>query len=300
MTQTTIAAAPPFIRPDRGDRGWPAYVLPALLVALALTIYPVGSLIWTSLTKQGFDGNSFVGLDNYFALFRMPRFSLIVGNTVVWTLGTTIGAIVLGCIAALALQHKRVVLPGLWRSLLLLPWIVPQVASATIWKWFYSTEFGFLNHMLMQVGIIGQPVSWLTQPEIVMGAVATIQIWGTFPFVMLMVSAGLQTVDESVLEAARLDGATPWQEFVDIILPSLRGVLFIVSLIVVVWALNSFTTIWVMTQGGPAGRTSIFSIYIYELFRNFDLNRSAAASVLLLVVSLIFAVAYMLRIGKQR
>ena len=286
------------LRTDK-DGEWAPFVLPALFVSVLLTVYPVGSLVWTSLTNIGPDGVQFVGFANYVELFQMPRFARILGNTIVWTLLTTLGALILGCVAAVALEHRAVVLPGVWRAILLLPWIVPQVASATTWKWFYSSEFGMLNHMLMTVGIIDAPVAWLSSALVVLPAVALVQIWSTFPFVMLMVSAGLQSVDEAVLEAARLSGAGPWQEFRDIVVPSLRGVLFIVSLVIVVWALNSFTIIWVITQGGPAGRSSIFSIYVYESFRNFDLHRSAAASVILLVASLIFAIAYMARLRRQ-
>ena len=286
------------LRTDK-DGEWAPFVLPALFVSVLLTVYPVGSLVWTSLTNIGPDGVQFVGFANYVELFQMPRFARILGNTIVWTLLTTLGALILGCVAAVALEHRAVFLPGVWRAILLLPWIVPQVASATTWKWFYSSEFGMLNHMLMTVGIIDAPVAWLSSALVVLPAVALVQIWSTFPFVMLMVSAGLQSVDEAVLEAARLSGAGPWQEFRDIVVPSLRGVLFIVSLVIVVWALNSFTIIWVITQGGPAGRSSIFSIYVYESFRNFDLHRSAAASVILLVASLIFAIAYMARLRRQ-
>ena len=290
----------PIVRLRPGDDGgWAPFVLPALIVSVLLTVYPVSSLIWTSLTNLGPDGTEFVGLANYVELFRMPRFAMILGNTILWTALTTLGALILGCVAAVALEHRAVVFPGLWRSIFLLPWIVPQVASATTWKWFYSSEFGMLNHMLMTGGIVDAPVAWLSSAFVVLPAVALVQIWSTFPFVMLMVSAGLQSVDQSALEAARLSGAAPWQEFRDIVVPSLQGVLFIVSLVIVVWALNSFTIIWVITQGGPAGRSSIFSIYVYESFRNFDLHRSAAASVVLLVASLIFAIAYMARLRRQ-
>ncbi len=273
-------------------------MLPALGVSLLLTLYPIGSVLWSSLTADTESGTRFAGFANYVSLFRTPRFGDIVLNTVIWTVATTAGALVVGIIAAIALQHKMILLRGAWRSVLLLPWIAPQVASATIWKWLYSSDFGMLNQTLIQLHILAKPISWLSRADTVLPVLVLVQIWGTFPFVMLMVSAGLQTIDESVLEAARLDGANRRQELFYFVLPALRNVLFIVSLIVIVWALNSFATIWVITQGGPAGHSSIFSIYIYESFRSFDLHRSAAASVLLLIASFTFAAAYVLRIRK--
>jgi multiple sugar transport system permease protein len=116
---------------------------------------------------------------------------------------------------------------------------------------------------------------------------------------MLMVSAGLQSIDGSVLDAARVDGAGWFSEAVHIILPALRNVMFIVTLILVVWALNSLIAIWILTQGGPAGATSTMPIYIYSAFRDFNLSAASAASCLLLAVSLLFAGIYVLRVTKE-
>lgn len=278
---------------------WVPAVLPGVLVAVILTTYPSYSLIKTSLFNWTDDGFAFVGLQNFVDLMGRPRTPLYLWNTTIWTMMTTLGALFLGIVAALALQARGVVAKGLIRSLLLLPWIVPQVAAAVVWKWFYSTEFGMLNHMLQSAGLASGPINWLTDPALALPATAMLQIWATFPFVMLMVSAGLQTVDESQLEAARIDGASPWGELVHVVLPSLKGVLFIVTLIIVVWALNSFTFIWLLTQGGPAGTTSILPIYVYVSFRDFDLPASAAASVLLLAVSLLFAAIYVWRVARE-
>jgi multiple sugar transport system permease protein len=234
---------------------WMPFVLPGVTVAVLLTVYPTYSVVSASLFGDTPKGRAFVGLDNFAALFRLPRMEAYLWNTFLWVVITSTGALVLGVVGAFALQVRGIGLRGLLRSLLVLPWIVPHVAAAIVWKWFYSSEFGMLNHVLQSIGVIKEPLNWLSDPGLALGATAVLQIWGTFPFVMLMVSAGLQSIDGSVLDAARVDGAGWFSEAVYIILPALRNVMFIVTLILVVWALNSLIAIWILTQGGPAGAT---------------------------------------------
>jgi multiple sugar transport system permease protein len=278
---------------------WTPFVLPGVAVAVLLTVYPTYSVVSASFFGDTAKGNGFVGLDNFAALFRQPRMELYLWNTFLWVVITSTGALVLGVVGAFALEVRGIGLRGLLRSLLILPWIVPHVAAAIVWKWFYSSEFGMLNHVLQSLGIIKAPLNWLSDPALALGATAVLQIWGTFPFVMLMVSAGLQSIDGSVLDAARVDGAGWFSEAVHIILPALRNVMFIIILILVVWALNSLIAIWILTQGGPAGATSTMPIYIYSAFRDFNLSAASAASCLLLAVSLVFAGIYVLRVTKE-
>ena len=278
---------------------WMPFVLPGVIVAVLLTLYPTYSVVSTSLFGDTPNGRAFVGLENFIALFRLPRMELYLWNTFLWVLITSTGALVLGVVGAFALEVRGIRLRGLLRSLLVVPWIMPHVAAAIVWKWFYSSEFGMLNHMLQSLGMIKEPLNWLSDPALALGSTAALQIWATFPFVMLMVSAGLQSIDGSLLDAARVDGASWFSEAVHIILPALRNVIFIVTLILVVWALNSLIAIWILTQGGPAGATSTMPIYIYSAFRDFNLSAASTASCLLLVVSLLFAGIYVLRVTKE-
>jgi len=278
---------------------WMPFVLPGVIVAVLLTAYPTYSVVSASLFGDTAKGNAFVGLDNFAALFRMPRMELYLWNSFLWVLITSTGALVLGVVAAFALEVRGIAFRGLLRSLLVLPWILPHVAAAIVWKWFYSSEFGMLNHVLQSLGVIRGPLNWLSDPALALGSTAVLQIWGTFPFVMLMVSAGLQSIDSSLLDAARVDGAGWFSEAIHIILPALRNVMFIVTLILVVWALNSLIPIWILTQGGPAGATSTMPIYIYSAFRDFNLSAASTASCLLLAVSLLFAGIYVLRVTKE-
>jgi multiple sugar transport system permease protein len=278
---------------------WTPFVLPGVTVAVLLTAYPTYSVVSASLFGDTAKGNALVGLGNFAALFRMPRMQLYLWNSFLWVVITSTGALVLGVVGAFALEVRGIALRGLLRSLLVLPWILPHVAAAIVWKWFYSSEFGMLNYVLQSLGMIREPLHWLSDPALALGATAVLQIWGTFPFVMLMVSAGLQSIDSSLLDAARVDGAGWFSEAVHIILPALRNVMFIITLILIVWALNSLIPIWILTQGGPAGATSTMPIYIYSAFRDFNLSAASTASCLLLAVSLLFAGIYVLRVTKE-
>ena len=272
-------------------------VLPGLLISSVLIVFPVLSI--TYLSVSGEDGRGFVGLSNFYTVFRTTDFSLVLPNTIKWTAGTVITALLLGFGGALLLNKKYVRGKGVFQALFLLPWIVPQVVVATLWKWLYSTDFGLINRALVQFGLIDAPVAWLINPGIVLPALGIVQVWATAPFVMLMIFAALQSIPESMLEAARLDGANRWQELWHIVIPHISNVLFIVLLIIVVWALNSFTIIWVITQGGPAGSSSVFSTYIYQALQSFDVQTAAVVALIQFVASLIFAMIYIFQIQKN-
>jgi multiple sugar transport system permease protein len=164
--------------------------------------------------------------------------------------------------------------------------------GATVWRWTLSTDYGVLNQSLLDLGVIAEPVHWLSNPDVVLVAVALVQVWVTAPFVVLMVSAALAGIPEERYEAARLDGATGWQIFWFVVLPAIRTTTGIVVLTLAIWALNSFTIIWVMTSGGPAGASTILPILLYQAFQNGDQSLVAAVALLQVVIGAVFAVFF--------
>jgi multiple sugar transport system permease protein len=277
------ALAQPAVR-RRAHRDHPvALMLPAALLTAALMVVPIGTTIVRVVT----DGGS--GLAR---LFAVPNFGPIMLNTLVWTLASVAGALLIGYAGAVLFQSRSLRLVGLWRSLIMIPWIIPGVVGATVWRWTLSTDYGVLNQSLLDLGVIAEPVHWLSNPDVVLVAVALVQVWVTAPFVVLMVSAALAGIPEERYEAARLDGATGWQIFWFVVLPAIRTTTGIVVLTLAIWALNSFTIIWVMTSGGPAGASTILPILLYQAFQNGDQSLVAAVALLQVVIGAVFAVFF--------
>jgi multiple sugar transport system permease protein len=266
--------------------GW-LVSLPAVVVVTLLTLVPIVMTLRRAVSAGGLDA----GRD----LLDSPVLGQVLRNTAEWTVLSVAGALVVGYGAALLLQHRAVRAKGLVRSLLLVPWVAPQVVAATIWSWFLSRDFGLLNRFLETVGLIDEPLDWLSNTSLVLPTLAMVQVWATFPFVMLLVSAGLQAIPGELYEAARLDGAGPTQIFRHIVLPSLRDITFIVLLITIVWAFNAFAIIWLTTSGGPANASTILGVLLYRAFQQGDMDRVAVVAMLQLVVSMVFAFLYVRR-----
>ncbi len=284
---------------NKGESRGYAFVAPGVMVIALLIIYPILAVIYLSFVRSGFNVTEFVGLNNFINVFQSHQFAQIIKNTFIWTSGTVVLAFLLGTGAALLLNQDFVKLPGLWRAVLMLSWIIPGVVKATVWKWLYSYDFGMFNHLLERVGVISQPVGWLSNTNLVMGTVILVQIWATFPFAMLMISAGLQSIPKELSEVAELDGAAGLTKFYYIFMPLLKDVAFITILILIIWSLNEFALIWIITQGGPAGSSQILSLSIYDKFRSFNINGAAATAVLQLSISLVFAVCYVYQAKKE-
>ncbi|MFI6698955.1 carbohydrate ABC transporter permease [Streptomyces sp. NPDC050509] len=254
-----------------------------MIITAVLMVIPIVTTIVRVITDRG------TGLRRFFSL---PDVGQVFLNTLSWTVGSVVGAMVIGYAGALVLQSKRIRLVGVWRSLLMIPWIIPGVVGATVWRWTLSTDYGVLNQTLLDLGLIGEPVRWLSDPGIVLWAVALIQIWVTAPFVMLMVSAALATIPSERYEAARLDGAGGVAILRHIVLPAIRSTTGICALTLAIWALNSFTIIWVATSGGPAGASTILPILLYQAFQNGDQTLVSAVALVQVFIGAAFAVFF--------
>ncbi|RLP74564.1 sugar ABC transporter permease [Mycetocola tolaasinivorans] len=256
--------------------------LPAVLLMAAMTIIPVVSVLQRALS-----GNEAFG-----RLFTSPGFSQVMVNTALWTVLSVVGALVLGYFGAMILQSKYLRGVGLWRSLFLIPWIIPGVVGATIWKWNFSRDYGQINQVLLNMGVISSPIEWLSDPNLVLFALVIVQIWSTAPFVILLVSAALTGIPAERYEAARLDGANGFNLLRYITLPAVSATTALSALTLVTWALNAFTIIFVATKGGPAGSSTILPVLLYQAFQTGDESMVAVIALLQLVLSAIFATVY--------
>jgi multiple sugar transport system permease protein len=187
------------------------------------------------------------------------------------------------------------VFPGrnLMRALVLMAWILPTVVSANVWRWLLDGTYGLVNAVLSSLGLLDHDVFWLGRPNTALLAVTTATAWTFAPFAMVLLLAGLQGLPRALYEAARIDGANAWQQFVRITLPLLRPVSLTTALLCFIYTFKTFDTVFLMTGGGPGGATQTLPIYAYrEAFEFFDFGSAAVATTVLLAVPLVLSIAY--------
>lgn len=263
------------------------FILPGFIVIGLLISYPLVSNVIMSVSDDGV-----FSIDNFIRIIENPSFIITLRNTLLWMFSTVVLATTLGFCSAILIEQNFVKHKVFWRSLILLAWITPGIVKAHTWKWLFSYDFGMLNYMLVSIGLIKEPVYWLTSANTAFLAVVIIQVWSEFPYVMLMISAGIQSINTEYYDCARLDGASYFRYIWSIVIPIIRDVVFISILLLTIWSINTFSVIWIVTQGGPYGSTNILSIDIYRKFLMFDLGGASATALLQLSISLIITIIY--------
>jgi len=275
------------------------FVLPGFIVSAILIIYPLFYIFTMSFSKNGIGQSGFAGFENYNRLFSNPQFGKTMINTLIWTGSTVVLSFLIGLIIALMINQEQVKYKGFWRSMIFIAWIIPGVVKATSWKWLFSFDGGMINHLLSKIGIIDNPIPWLISPKYSMLSLIIVQVWACSPYVMLMMTAGLQQMPKDVYESADLDGASGFQKMFKITLPMLKDITFICLLLVLIWAINEFSLIWIMTSGGPASSTTTLSLMVYNQFKVLNLNAASASAVMQLIISMIFAAIYVAVVSKE-
>ena len=282
------------------------YVLPAIVVMLVVIAYPIYYTVELSFfqTPPGLQlkDKSFIGLDNYSTILTSNVFWRVTLNTLIWTLASTVIAFVLGYALALAL-HDPFFGRGTLRAIFIIPWVISAVAASYIWKWIYHSDFGIIGVVLVQLGIVDRPPNFIDSVSTVLPSLIVVNIWREFPFAMIMMMAGLQTVPEQLLRAAQVDGASAWQRFWHVTFPHLRGVSTVTILLLAVANFNSFIIPWIMTGGGPSNASHIWITHIYELaFGRQRWGVASAYSVLLFFILMTLGYFYVraLSQGERR
>ncbi|RKS69371.1 N,N'-diacetylchitobiose transport system permease protein [Motilibacter peucedani] len=279
---------------------------PALAVLLVLTGYPLVKLLITSTQKYGRaqvfgKPPEFVGLDNYKAVLTDHQFWVVLGRSFAFCAVNVVLAVGIGMLVALLLVQLGRAMRLLVTVGLLLAWAMPALTAIVIWSWMFDSQYGVVNYVLTSIGIDETGHSWLLNP-LSFFAVATIVItWQSVPFVAFTLYAGLTQVPDECLEAAQLDGAGPAQRFRHIVLPFVRPVLLIVTVLQVIWDLRVFTQIFALQgSGGVTSQTSTIGVYIYQVGvaqGRFDVG--SAIAVILVVVMLLISVLYVRQIVRQ-
>ncbi|MFS8543834.1 MAG: sugar ABC transporter permease [Limnochordales bacterium] len=274
-------------------------VLPGVIAIAALLVYPLLRGIWSSFyTHQPLDITQyrFVGLEHYRALLADRVFYTALKHTVIWTVGIVAVHYALGLIIALLLNQD---IPGrsVFRALILIPWVVPNISAALTWRWMYAEQFGVINQMLNAIGLAS--INWLGRLDTALGSVMATAIWKGTPFVAVVLLAALQTIPDELYEASAIEGANAWQNFWYVTFPLMRGVTTIILLLTAIWTFNQFDIIWIMTKGGPANVTQILPVYTYlNAFSFFKFNYAAAIGTVGVVILAVLA-GFVLRASKE-
>ncbi|MFH0777584.1 MAG: sugar ABC transporter permease [Candidatus Eisenbacteria bacterium] len=264
---------------SRARQSFP-FLAPALLALGLVTLYPIIFVVWLSFHRKLliFGVSKFVLFENYTFLFTDARYWNALKNTAYFT-GVSVSLELALGLAIAVLLNRAFAGKGLMRSIVLVPWAIPTVVSAKMWEWLYNSDFGLLNFLL------GTKINWLGSPFWALNAAIFMDVWKTTPFVVILLTAGLQTIPKELYEAAKVDAASSWQIFRRITLPLLTPVILVVLIFRTLDAFRVFDAIYVLTGGGPANTTETLSIYAYKvLFQTLQFGYGSTIALTVFVI----------------
>ena len=277
------------------------WILPSVLLMLIFILVPIVFVFRMALSKVSRAGliKGFTGLANFTKILSTPTYSMVLKNTLVWTVAVVGLSTLLGFILALILNNafkgRKIA-----RAIVVFPWATTLVVQASIWKFILDTDYGTLNTLLMKLGIIDHAVNWTPSAGAWFAWEIACGIFVTIPFVTFTVLSGLQSIDGSYYEAATVDGANYWQKLFKITVPLVSSSLTVSTVLNIIYVFNSFPIIWNMTKGDPGNRTDTLVTYLYKLaFYNGKQGEAAAVSVIGFLILLVCATAYMVATLKK-
>ena len=267
------------------------FVAPVVLALVILVAYPLIQGVYISLFKTDLARNwEFVGMRNYLQTFTEGDFMGNLWITVKFTIIVVCGHFLVGTICALSLNNPLNKFSTVFRTILILPWLFPDVVISMIFKWILNPTYGLLNAFLLDIGAIERATSWLGNVNNAFITVCLICIWKGYPMVLVNMLAALKSVSEDVLEAAKVDGASKMQTFFCITLPSIKPVIATTVILDIVWWFKHYTMIELLTSGGPNNTTSVVSIGIYkQAFTFFNFGRASAMAVVVFFVCILIS-----------
>ena len=277
---------------------WIAPSVILMSIFIIVPIFYVFKMSMSKITKAGLV-KGFIGFANFEAVLGSAKFALVLRNTVIWTILVVVLSTVLGFILALLLNNQfkgRKVA----RAIVVFPWATTLVIQASVWKFIIDTDYGALNTLLKNLGIISTNVNWTPTPEAFFAWEIACGIFVTIPFVCFTALSGLQSIDGSLYEAATVDGANYWQKLFQITLPLVKPSLTVATVLNIIYVFNSFPIVWTITKGDPASRTDTLVTYLYKLaFYNGKQGEAAAVSVIGFLILLVCASVYMVSTLKK-
>ena len=280
--------------------GW-ALVLPTVGTILLIALFPLAWTVWESLhlhdLRMPWLGRPFIGLDNYLEALGDQRFREALVHTLAFTVASVTLELTLGCVLALAM-NRTFRGRGLVRAAILVPWAIPTVVAALIWRFMFDGDSGIVNTALASLGV--DPPVWFVDRLAAWVPVVLGDVWKETPFVALLLLAGLQGIDASLYEAARIDGASAWRQFRHITLPLLKPALLVALIFRTRDAFRVFDLVYVMTGGGPGTATEPIALYTFtSLLQNLRFGYGSALSVLVFLVAFLLALGYIRVVGAD-
>lgn len=277
------------------------WILPSIILMSIFIIIPIGYVFYMAFSDVSRAGlvKGFAGFANFEDVLTSAKFSLVLKNTIIWTIAVVVLSTVLGFILALLLNNEfkgRKVA----RAIVVFPWATTLVIQASVWKFIINIDYGALNTLLKTLGIISTNVNWTPTPEAYFAWEIACGIFVTIPFVCFTALSGLQSIDSSYYEAAIVDGANYWQKLFAITIPLVKPSLTVATVLNIIYVFNSFPIVWTMTKGDPASRTDTLVTYLYKLaFYNGKQGEAAAVSVIGFLILLVCASVYMVSTLKK-
>ena len=279
-----------------------SFLWPSLLLLSLLMIYPFLEVLRLSFHESNLTRETWVGLNNYYQLVTDPFFWGVVGNTVAFTLGSVVLHLVIGLGLALLLNAKiNQFFRSVARGILIVPWLLAPTVAGMIWVLMLA-PFGVFNGVLTSMGLTSglSNIAWLGDSSTALASVTAMNVWRAYPFFMVMLLAGLQSVPQQLYEAAQIDGATMMQQFFYITLPELRSVITTIVLLDSIWTFRAFDPVFVMTGGGPSHSSEVLATAIYfDGFQKMKFGYASAEAVIMFVFLFIVSAFYVKRAMNQ-
>ena len=270
-------------------------LLPALVFLALLIAFPLGKVIHDAFTHVHLINKSmtgFAGIENFKTITEDEHFVQAVKNTILWTIFSVAGEYLMGMITTVLLNQK---FKGraIFRTCIFIPWLVPIIVAGMTWDWMLNPEFGIVNYMLKNMGLISNSINFLGDSKYALATVIFVNIWRSFPYYTISFLSAMQSIPGDLAEAASIDGAGMFRRFFSVTLPQLRSVSLVILFIHVIWTAVNFDFIWVMTEGGPNYATETLPVMIYRYsMRKFDVGAASALSTMMFTVMVVLFIFY--------
>ncbi|MCI8884760.1 MAG: sugar ABC transporter permease [Dorea sp.] len=270
-------------------------LLPALIFLALLIAFPLGKVVHDAFSHVHLINKSmsgFAGIENFETFIEDEHFAQAVRNTFLWTIFSVAGEYLMGMVTAVLLNQK---FKGraIFRTCIFIPWLVPIIVAGMTWDWMLNPEFGIVNYLLKNMGLINESINFLGDSKYALATVIFVNIWRSFPYYTISFLSAMQSIPGDLAEAASIDGAGMFRRFFSVTLPQLRSVSLVILFIHVIWTAVNFDFIWVMTEGGPNYATETLPVMIYRYsMRKFDVGAASALSTMMFTVMVILFIFY--------